>query len=217
MALVLTGCDESIESGVTETDTPEPVVGTTRFTTFSEFSAAASSFMTIDFDDRQTGAILSGNEYPDVRIISRNISVINPTDFSPNLIVGEANVNSAPNGISASLLYASSGTILSDNLDDDFQFMFSAGKSSAGVWIGNIGANDNDVLTPTAVRFFDSSGNVISEFGITQASEGLVGSGASNRIFRGIRSETPIASFSILNAASDNDAILIDDLVFEAK
>ena len=75
----------------------------------------------VGFDDVAARSLLSGTEFAGFTISSRRITVINPQDFAPGLIVGGQNVNSQPNGISASLFYAPAGGSISfDNGNDNF-------------------------------------------------------------------------------------------------
>ena len=194
--------------------TGDLVIGTSTYTDSELFSADAGSTTIIDFDEQTASTLLTGDEYPGLTIQSRNISVVNPQDLSPGLTVGAENVNSQPNGISASLAYSGS-SIVFDNLDDNFTFLLSEPATSVGIWAGNLGASNSDGTTATSIAFYDESGNEIYSVQLTQTSPGLIGSGANNRIFSGIRSEVPIASIVVENASSDGDGIILDG--FEYK
>ena len=84
--------------------------------------------------------------------------------------------------------------------------------SAAGLWLGNLGASNNDPFTATNVSFFDSAGSLIASESLTQATSGLLGSGANNRVFYGITSDINIASFIVQNASFDSDGIMLDDV-----
>lgn len=188
---------------------------TVEFFNHTSFALAAGTLNVITFDGHTPGTILSGTETPGLTILARRISVIDPQDFAPGLTVGGANVNSQPNGISASLPY--SGTSITfDNGNDDFDFVLSTPSNAAGLWIGNVGASNNDPNTPTTVTFFDAAGSVIASEVLTQGHAGQIGSGANNRFFYGITSDQAVASFVVRNAAGDGDGIVIDDVQFSA-
>jgi len=121
-----------------------------------------------------------------------------------------------PNGASASIFQTSASSIGFDNGDDNFEIVFDTPVEAAGLWIGNLGASNNDPVTPTVIQFLSESGTVIFEETVTQSTPGLIGIGANNRIFSGLTSDTPIAQIVVRNAASDGDGIFIDDVLFGA-
>ena len=180
---------------------------------YTLFVANSQSLTIEDFDSFAAQTLLSGDEFAGLEIDSRRITVVDPQDFAPGLSVGGANVNSQPNGISASLFYTGSA-IQFDNGDDNFLIKLDTPSTVAGLWLGNLGASNNDPNTETTVAFFDSTGALLASESLTQASVGLIGSGANNRIFYGISSTTPISSFTVENAASDSDGIVLDDIQF---
>ncbi|MEM9166727.1 MAG: dockerin type I domain-containing protein [Planctomycetota bacterium] len=165
------------------------------------------------FDTVPTSTVLVGNELGDFTIAARQISVVDPQDFAPGLGVGGLNVNSQPNGISASLVY-SGVSVVSDNLDDDFLLTFETPTPAAGLWIGNLGATNPDFDTTTTVEFLNQSGAAIAQFELTQASAGLIGSGVNNRIFAGVVADESISAVRVSNAAADQDSILLDDVQY---
>jgi len=176
------------------------------------FAAAAGNRNVVTFDNVPTETVLAGNEFAGLQITARRIVVIDPQDFAPGLIVGGTNLNSQPNGISASLLYPSAGSISFDNLDDTFTFDLLVSTQGAGLWIGNVGANDSDPITPTTVTFYDGGGAPIASETFFQGHAGQVGSGANNRFFYGITADVNIESISAVNAPGDGDGIIYDDV-----
>ena len=189
------------------------VAQTVEYFDYTLFVANSQSLAIEDFDSFAAQTMLKGDEIAGLEIDSRRVTVVDPQDFAPGLSVGGANVNSQPNGISASLFYSAS-TIQFDNGDDNFLIKLDSPSTAAGLWIGNLGASNNDPNTETTVSFFDSTGALLASESLTQASFGLIGSGANNRIFYGISSTTPISSFTVENAASDSDGIVLDDIQF---
>lgn len=187
------------------------IAATIEFFEYSNFLQSVGPPSIITFDNFAKGTTLSGSELPGVSIIARRVVVVNPQDFAPGLVVGGQNVNSQPNGISASLPYNGS-RITFDNGDDNFDFILSTPSNSAGIWVGNVGASNNDPTTSTTITFFNSLGLPIASEAITQGHTGQIGIGANNRLFYGIRTDDSIASFTIRNAAGDGDGILIDDV-----
>jgi hypothetical protein len=174
------------------------------------------SVETYGFDNFAEGTTLSGTEISGFVLSARRITVVNPQDFAPGLDVGGANLNSQPQGISASLFYSSPDIIGFDNLDDNFNITFSVPTKSAGLWLGNLGAFAGDAATQTQVTFFDDQGIVIADEILNQGHPGILGSGLNNRIFYGISSNSFIERIEIRNGSSDNDGILLDDLQFAA-
>ncbi len=183
--------------------------------TYSSFSAATSAPTIVNFDNVAAGTLLSPTAYAGLSISARRIAVVNPQDFAPGLTVGGQNVNSQPNGISASIFY-SGASLVFDNENDNFTFTLSTPSSAAGLWLGNIGASNNDPTTPTTITFFSSIGQALASEVITQGHLGQIGSGANNRFFYGLVSTTPIASFTVINASNDGDGIIIDDVQWAA-
>ena len=181
----------------------------------SGFSSNTSALHIVDFDDLPTETILNGDELPGLDITSRRIVVVDPQDFSPGLNIGGSNVNSQPNGLSASIFYSSPGTVAFDNENDDFTFEILVTTEAAGLWVGNVGNSNNDPNTPTTITFLDSSGIEIASEAIRQGHAGQIGTGANNRFFYGITSDVAIRSITVENAAFDGDGILIDDVQWE--
>ena len=175
--------------------------------------ANSAALTTVDFDSFSSQTLLNGSEIAGLTIDSRRTTIIDPQDFAPGLSVGGANINSQPHGISASLFYSDS-SIQFDNGDDDFLITLDSPSTAVGLWIGNLGASNNDPITATTVSFFDSTGALLASESLTQASSGLIGSGANNRIFYGISADVPILSLSVQNFASDGDGIVLDDIQF---
>jgi hypothetical protein len=187
---------------------------TTEYFDYASFVAATRNLRIVTFDDVTAGAVMAGGEFDGLRITARRIAVVNPQDFAPGLQVGGTNVNSQPNGVSASLSYNSSRSIVFDNLDDNMRFDLLVTTRAAGIWIGNVGASNNDPVTPTNVSFLDKSGGTIAAEAFTQGHAGRVGSGANNRFFYGIVTDVPIGSISALNAPFDGDGIIYDDVLW---
>ena len=178
------------------------------------FQSAAGTLQLETFDGFATGTVLSGNEFSGFSISSRRLTAVDPTDFSP--VLGTANLNSQPNGISASIFYHVPGAFGFDNGDDNFDIEFDAGVASAGLFIGNLGCCGGD-LNPTIVSFLDAADQVIASESLSQATPGLIGTGTdNNRIFYGITSTIPIAAIEILNPVGDGDGILLDDVQYAA-
>jgi len=185
------------------------------FNNYNEYFQATSDHTIFAFDEFSAGTILNSDAYLGLSITARRISVVNPQNFAPGLIVGGINVNSQPNGISASLFYSGSSVVF-DNGNDNFVFSFASPHQAAGLWVGNVGASNNDPVTPTTVSFFATDGSLLETVTLRQGSPGQIGSGANNRFFVGLVSEIPILSVSVLNAAGDGDGILIDDVQWAA-
>jgi hypothetical protein len=165
----------------------------------------------VNFDDVPSGTAISANAYAGLTVAARRIIAVNPQDFAPGLSVGGANVNSQQNGISASIFYSGS-SLGFDNLDDNFTFTLASPTPAAGLWIGNVGNSNNDPHTPTTVTFYSESGTVIASEIFRQGHVGQIGTGANNRFFYGVVSDMPVSSFSVVNAASDRDGIILDDI-----
>ncbi|MBO9406206.1 tandem-95 repeat protein [Shimia sp. R9_1] len=200
-------------NGGTDTATVSVEVGDQQaFRDFAEFQMNIGNATTLTFDEFNAQDTLSGTEFDGVTIVARDINVIDPTSLG--LVTGSINVNSAPNGISASIFQTSSSAIGFDNGDDNFEIVFDEPAEVAGLWIGNLGASNNDPTTPTTIQFLSASGIVLFEDTVTQASDGIIGSGANNRIFCGLSSDVPIARIVVLNAGGDGDGIILDDIVF---
>jgi hypothetical protein len=165
----------------------------------------------VNFDDRAPRSTLAGNEFDGLTIAARRIAVVNPQDFAPGLAVGGQNVNSQPHGISASIFYNGS-TLVFDNQSDDFRFTLARPSFAAGLWIGNLGNDNDDPVTPTTASFFDAQGHLLASEVFTQGHAGMVGTGANNRVFYGVVSAQPIASFTVFNGAGDFDGVILDDI-----
>lgn len=178
------------------------------------FISNNGSLETFGFDNFAEGTALSGTEISGFVLSARRITVVNPQDFAPGLDVGGTNLNSQPQGISASLFYSSPDIIGFDNLDDNFDITVSVSTKSVGLWLGNLGAFAGDTATPTQVTFFDDQGVVIADEILKQGHPGMLGSGLNNRIFYGVSSDNFIERIEIRNGSSDNDGILLDDLQF---
>lgn len=177
----------------------------------ADFAAAAGATTVVTFDTFAAGALLGGGEFPGLTITARRIAVIDPQDFAPGLLVGGQNVNSQPHGISASMSY-SGNTLVFDNGVDDFRLSLAVPAPAAGLWIGNVGATNNDPVTPTTVSFFDAQGQLLASEVFRQGHAGQIGSGANNRFFYGLQSAVPIASFTVANGAGDFDGVILDDV-----
>jgi hypothetical protein len=169
----------------------------------------------VSFDDRAPRSTLAGNEYAGLTIGARRIAVVNPQDFAPGLAVGGQNVNSQPHGISASIFYSGS-TLVFDNQTDDFRLTLAAPAPAAGLWIGNLGNDNDDPVTPTTVSFFDAQGGLLASEVLRQGHAGMIGSGANNRIFYGLVAVLPIASITVFNGAGDFDGVILDDIQWAA-
>lgn len=180
------------------------------------FAAAAGNLNIVTFDNVPTETVLNGSEFSGLQISGRRRVIINPQNFAPGLAVGGTNVNSQPNGLSASLFYSSPGTIVFDNLDDNFTFTLLVSTHAAGLWIGNVGATNSDTSTPTVVRFFDTNGTELVSETFTQGHVGQIGSGVNNRFFYGVLADVDIGAITTTNAASDADGIIYDDVQWAA-
>lgn len=185
---------------------------TVEFFDHAAFLAATNNLVVVDFDSIATETILAGTEFAGITINARRITTVDPRDTAPGLIVAENNVNTLPNGISASLFYSGLNSVSFDNLDDNFGIVLPQSSTAAGLWIGNVGASNNDTSTPTTVTFFDTSGGIVASEVFTQGHIGQIGSGANNRFFYGITTDSMIASISVQNSAGDGDGILLDDI-----
>jgi len=198
----------------TGTVTVEVLAPSTAYRDFDEFQSLLGNTSLITFDDFAAQSTLVGDEFTGATINARALNVVDPTSLG--LATGAQNVNSAPNGASASIFQTSASSIGFDNGDDNFEIVFDTPVEAAGLWIGNLGASNNDPVTPTVIQFLSESGTVIFEETVTQSTPGLIGIGANNRIFSGLTSDTPIAQIVVRNAASDGDGIFIDDVLFGA-
>lgn len=184
------------------------------FNSQEAFSEEFYSLLVEGFDDLQRGSELDGSEFDTFTIFARRIAVVDPTDFAPGLIVGGANLQSFPNGISASIFYNSSGSIVFDNLDDTFTIEFHHPMKAVGVFVGNLGASNNDPNTQTVITAFNADDEIVASSALTQASEGLIGTGANNRIFYGVSSDDGIQKLVVDNGPSDGDGIILDDVQY---
>jgi len=185
---------------------------TLEFTDYTQFVAQSNPLSITTFDNFPTQTTLDNVTFDNFTIQSRRTAVINPQDFAPNLITGSTNVNSQQNGISASLFYNSSRALTFDNLDDNFKFILKTKANAAGLWIGNVGKSNNDPYTETIVRFFGAQGRLLASKRLSQSTEGMIGSGANNRIFYGIITDENIKSFTVKNERGDGDGIVLDDV-----
>jgi hypothetical protein len=217
IGFALRGCPAGPTSTPAAIATPTPTMPTgnepVSFFDHAEFAAAAPGATVIGFDTVPAQTILSGTEFDGVTIAARRLTVVDPRDFAPGLIVGFVNINSQPNGLSVSLFY-SGGRIAFDDGNDDVLVTFTQPVGAAGLWLGNLGASDSDPFTTTTVSFRDRQGNPLATDALTQAHVGLIGSGANNRIFYGITSAVAIRSIAVSNSAADGDGIILDDLQF---
>lgn len=178
---------------------------------YASYAALTGAPTIVGFDERPAGTLLSGTEYPGVTISGRRLAVVNPEDFAPGLLVGGQNVQSPAQGLSSSIYYSGS-TLLFDNGPDDITFTLATPRTAAGLWIGNLGNDNDDPSTPTVVSFFDASGALLASETFTQGHEGQIGTGANNRVFYGLISDVPIASFRLFNGVGDFDGVLVDDV-----
>lgn len=178
---------------------------------YASYAAQVTGTTLVSFDAAAAGSLLDANHYAGLNIAARRIAVVDPQDFAPGLLVGGQNVNSQSHGISASIYYSGSRLVF-DNGTDDFQLTFSSPATAAGLWIGNLGATNSDLVTPTTVRFFDANDQLLASEVFTQAHEGLIGSGANNRVFYGLVSVTPIAKITVFNGSGDFDGVILDDV-----
>jgi hypothetical protein len=183
---------------------------------YGAFAASAGPQTVVNFDGQAEGADLNGATLSGVHFSARRITVVNPQDFAPGLTGGGANLNSQPHGISASLAYSTPNLITFDNLDDNFVLTLVAPRPSAGLWLGNIGAFDGDLVTPTVVTFFGAGNSVLASETIQQGHAGMLGSGVNNRTFYGLVSDSVITRVEVQNAAADGDGILLDDVQFSS-
>jgi len=175
------------------------------------YNAATLNRVIVNFDNVASATVIAGNAYTGLTISARRIVAVNPQEFAPGLTVGGTNVNSQPNGVSASIFY-SGASLVFDNLDDNFTFTLTTPALAAGLWIGNVGASNSDPITPTTVAFYSTSGVLIASEVFRQGHVGQIGTGANNRFFYGLVSDVPISYFSVANAASDGDGIILDDV-----
>jgi len=175
------------------------------------YNAATLNRVIVNFDNVASATVIAGNAYTGLEISARRIIAVNPQDFAPGLNVGGLNVNSQSNGVSASIFY-SGASLVFDNLDDNFTFTLTTPALAAGLWIGNVGASNSDPITPTTVAFYSTSGVLVASEVFRQGHFGQIGTGANNRFFYGLVSDVPIAYFSVANAASDGDGIILDDV-----
>lgn len=178
---------------------------------YATYAALTGAPTVVGFDERPAGTLLSGTEYPGLTVSGRRLAVVNPEDFAPGLLVGGQNVQSPAHGLSSSIFY-SGPTLVFDNGTDDITFTLATPRTAAGLWIGNLGNDNDDPITPTVVSFFDTSGALLASETFTQGHEGQIGSGANNRVFYGLVSDVPIASFRLFNGAGDFDGVLVDDV-----
>lgn len=191
--------------------TPAYASAQAEFFEFGLYEAATSNRTIVNFDNVASGTTISADAYAGLSISARRIVTVDPQDFAPGLAVGGANINTQPNGLSASIFY--SGSALSfDNLDDNFTFTLSSPALAAGLWIGNVGNSNNDPTTPTTVTFYSAGGAVVASEVFRQGHVGQIGTGANNRFFYGVVGHVPIAYFSVANAGFDGDGIIIDDV-----
>lgn len=127
--------------------------------------------------------------------------------------VTQGNLASGPNAISISAATLSASASPADYID----FIFSAPRLSAGLFVGNIGNFSNSVFT--LIAFLDVNGATIASELIDQTHAGMIFGGTApfdNRIFYGITSDIGIASVIVRNGPSDGDGIVIDDVQFAA-
>lgn len=193
---------------------------TVEFFNHASFGASAGSLTTIGFDT--LGACnncVVGNEFAaqGLTIVQRDGSGINvvqnlvPGSFGANFVT-EANINSAPNVLSSSIL-----TNSANNSADNYDFVFTNPLPAAGLFIGNLGGGNNP-LAPTTVEFLDTSNGVIASEVVTINHVGVIfgtaGPTWDNRIFYGITSDTSIKRIRVTNGPNDGDGITFDDIQF---
>ncbi|MBI4888590.1 MAG: hypothetical protein HY824_15950 [Acidobacteria bacterium] len=198
----------------------------TEFFDRSAFVGGAGAVTVVDFDSEGAGTVLTGNEFAAAGLTIDTSGSVGggPINIVQNLSSGcyganfvtEANLNSAPNGISTSI----TATGASPDPADNFDFILTPARSAAGLFLGNLG-NGTGAFLPTTVQFFDEFGVEIAPPRIlSDTTPGLIFGTAcgrprwDNRIFYGITSGIPIKTIKVRNGASDGDGITIDDVQF---
>ena len=197
----------------------------------SSFTPAAGDHQVITFDELNEGnSSLAGDEYQGCGLTVHDtqdtgINVVRnlvPGGVGNN-VVTEANLNSPPFGISASL-YTNNAT----GEADDFDFIFSGPVTAAGLFIGNLGSCAENFTT--TVQFLDDMGTVIAEEVLHQFHAGVIFGDAEpqslcggevplpfdNRLFYGLVTDQFIERIRVLNGPNDQDSIVIDDIHFNS-
>lgn len=188
----------------------------TEYFVHSSFVAAAGKLNIEGFDNLSTGSALSGNEFIGISIAQLDgmpMTLIDPRDAAPGLLIASQNVNSLPNGLSASLYYSSPATVgFNNGVRDAFRITFRHPSLAAGLWIGNVGAFAGDTTTPTVITVYDDGGAVIASETFTQGHAGQIGIGVNNRFFYGVTADHEVAHIDVVNGCCDLDGIFLDDV-----
>ncbi|MEI7702781.1 MAG: hypothetical protein WCK86_23495, partial [Planctomycetia bacterium] len=125
------------------------------------------------------------------------------------------NFNSQPNGISSGFGANSLSYPTSSENSDNLTFTLPAPAFAAGLWIGNLGSSSSSAST--TVEFLDANNVVVASESLSRTNTNtILGTGvANNRLFYGVVLTTAqISTVRVTNAASNSDAILVDDVQF---
>lgn len=191
---------------------------TTEYFTYASFTTAKASlggFNKVTFDNLAAGnGRVTGSEY------SAQGLLISHRDGKPLNIVPQVlyalpqNFNSLPNGLSSGFgANGSSYPGFAEN-SDNINLTLTTPSQMVGLWLGNIGGSANQ---NTLVEFLNASGSVIVSETLNPTHTGIITSGGyNNRQFYGVRiaGMQRISTIRITNAASNDDAIIIDDVEF---
>ena len=191
---------------------------TTEYFTYASFTTAKASlggFNKVTFDNLAAGnGRVTGSEY------SAQGLLISHRDGKPLNIVPQVlyalpqNFNSLPNGLSSGFgANGSSYPGFAEN-SDNINLTLTTPSQMVGLWLGNIGGSANQ---NTLVEFLNASGSVIISETLNPTHTGIITSGGyNNRQFYGVRiaGMQRVSTIRITNAASNDDAIIIDDVEF---
>ena len=100
----------------------------------TKYSGETVTWKTLDFDSKPTRTVLRSEELDGFRIShldGRLMTLVNPADLSSLAIAG-GNVNSGPNGLSASIGYDGDQVVFDDAVRDAFRFELTAAGPGGG-------------------------------------------------------------------------------------
>ncbi len=167
---------------------------TIEYSTQSGFQSAASSLTIIDFEDQNSGTVLTGNEYSHL-----GLTIQQRDGRAMNIVPRFASTitNSGVRAISSSWSASGSHT---DAYTDNFDFIFSNPVYQAGLWIGDING--------TEIQFLGVSDQIIASKWIPNGTPYIA--------FYGIITDQQIKRIRTIEAANDGDGISYDDIMFSS-
>ncbi len=175
---------------------------TIEFFVHGDFVNATNNINLVNFDNRSQG-VINGTEFQ-----PQGLTIVNRDGLNINVTPAfqAQNLNSAPNGISAS---SSPSGGFTNSFGDNFDFILTEASNSAGLFIGNVGPAN------TTIQFLDAGGGLIASEVLTASHEGIiVTNGFNNRIFYGITTDQAIKTIRTFQGINDSDGIVFDDVQF---